>query len=260
MEILHSNIIGTGDRDLLILHGFLGMGDNWKTLARQWSEQGFRVHLIDQRNHGRSFWDKTFNYRENAADLQRYSVHHNIEKCYVLGHSMGGKTAMYWACQQPEKVKALLVADIAPKEYPPHHQAILKGMDSLDFSVLNTRKAVEEALAHYVPDWAFRQFLLKNVYWVTPGKQLGLRINIEILKEAGQAVGEALPLDFKCHLPTLFLRGETSSYILPQDELLIQHHFSNYSIADVSKAGHFLHAENPTQFSTLFLDWVDALK
>ncbi len=124
-EQSHSNILGDSGKNLLILHGFLGMSDNWKTLARQWSQQGFRVHLIDQRNHGMSFWDTNFDYEVMADDLQCYIDEQRIQKCWVLGHSMGGKTAMYWACQHPEKLQGLVVVDIAPKEYPPHHQKLL---------------------------------------------------------------------------------------------------------------------------------------
>ena len=254
MESLHANVIGDSGQDLLILHGFLGMGDNWKTLARQWSQQGFRVHLIDQRNHGRSFWDSKFTYEAMAEDLQYYITEQGIEKCWLLGHSMGGKTAMYWACQHPEQLHGLVVADITPKQYPAHHQAILRGLDSLDFSVLDSRKTVDEALAHYVPEWGFRQFLLKNVYWVAPG-QLGLRVNIEVLKYAGEAVGEGLPADFRCDRPMLFLKGATSKYILNEDKLLLEHHFSNYRLETIPDAGHFLHAENPSDFSSIFLNW-----
>lgn len=255
---LHATVLGASGTELFILHGFLGMGDNWKTLGRQWSQQGFRVHLIDQRNHGRSFWDKTFNYAALAADVEAYRQAQGIEKCIVLGHSMGGKTAMYWACQQPEALLGLVVADIAPKTYPSHHQAILKGLASLDFSQLENRKAVDAALESYIPDWGFRQFILKNVYWEAPG-QLGLRINIEVLKAAGPAVGEALPENFSCSQPTLFLRGETSGYILPEDQLLIQRHFPNHALVEIAKAGHFLHAENPQQFSDVFLNWAKKL-
>ena len=258
MSELHATLLGESGVDLLILHGFLGMGDNWKTLGKKWAEKGFRVHLIDQRNHGRSFWDPRFDYAAMTADLEAYRQKNGVGQCIVLGHSMGGKTAMYWACQHPEELLGLLVADIAPKSYPSHHQAILKGLASLDFSQLSSRKAVDAALASYIPDWSFRQFLLKNIYWVEPG-QLGLRINIEVLKQAGPAVGAPLPADFVCPKPTLFLRGVRSGYIEDQDQLLIQHHFPNAQIKDIAHAGHFLHAENPQQFSQEFLSWVEQL-
>lgn len=258
MAVLHATVLGEGGMDLLILHGFLGMGDNWKTLGRQWSQQGFRVHLLDQRNHGRSFWDTEFHYAALAADLEAYRQSQKLESCLVLGHSMGGKTAMYWACQYPNSVKGLVVADIAPKSYPSHHQAILKGLGSLDFSELKNRKEVDGALATSIPDAGFRQFLLKNVYWIQPG-QLGLRINIDILKNMGPAVGAALPDTFTCAAPTLFLRGEKSGYIEPQDRLHIQRHFPNSELIDIVGAGHFLHAENPNQFSQVFLSWVQKL-
>ena len=258
MNSLHSNILGDSGKDLLILHGFLGMSDNWKTLGRQWSQQGFRVHLIDQRNHGRSFWDSNFDYAVMADDLQCYIQEQRIQKCWVLGHSMGGKTAMYWACQHPEKLLGLVVADIAPKEYPPHHQALLKGLRSLDFSVLTTRKEVDQALEPAVPDRAFRQFLLKNVYWIAPG-ELGLRVNIDVLQYAGEAVGAALPEAFCCSRPTLFIRGEHSQYITDQDRMTLKHHFSKFEVQTVSGAGHFLHAENPKQFSEILLNWVNAV-
>ena len=113
---------------------------------------------------------------------------------------------------------------------------------------------MDEALAHYVPEWGFRQFLLKNVYWVAPS-QLGLRVNIEVLKYAGEAVGEALPSDFRCDRPVLFLKGARSEYILNEDKLLLEHHFSNHRVETIPDAGHFLHAENPSDFSSIFLDW-----
>ena len=97
MKLLHSLILGSGERHLIVLHGFLGMGDNWKTHAKRWEAQGWCVHLIDQRNHGRSFWSTEFNYPILAEDLKTYLDHHQIQKCTLLGHSMGGKTAMFFA-------------------------------------------------------------------------------------------------------------------------------------------------------------------
>ena len=119
MSILYSNIIGEEGKDLVILHGFLGMGDNWKTHAKQWALLGYRVHLIDQRNHGRSFWSSDFNYATLAQDVVAYCIEHQLDKIWVLGHSMGGKTLMHLACEFPQYIHAFVVADIAPKTYNP---------------------------------------------------------------------------------------------------------------------------------------------
>ena len=135
MEVLHSNILGAGT-PLLILHGFLGMSDNWKTLGTKYAAAGFQVHLLDQRNHGRSFWSEEFDYHTMAGDLKPYMDHHVIEKALLLGHSMGGKTAMQFACTHPDRVSKLLVADIAPKWYPPHHQQILNALVALPLDSL----------------------------------------------------------------------------------------------------------------------------
>ena len=113
---------------IIILHGFLGMGDNWKTLAKQFSALGFELHLIDQRNHGRSFHDSEFNYEVLVSDLLHYCEYYAIKNCIVLGHSMGGKTAMNYAIKYPESLSKLVIADIGPQQYPLHHQDILKAL------------------------------------------------------------------------------------------------------------------------------------
>ncbi|MGB1448639.1 MAG: alpha/beta fold hydrolase [Flavobacteriaceae bacterium] len=254
MEILHSLIIGEGDKDLLILHGFLGMGDNWKTHAKNWAEQGWRVHLIDQRNHGRSFWDKDFDYEVMANDLFNYYAAHELEQTTLLGHSMGGKVAMLFACLYPSKVEQLIVADIAPKAYPPHHQQILNGLAALDFNQIKNRKEADAALSNYVNDAATRQFLLKNIYRVTPA-QLGLRLNINVLKLASDRVGANLTPSHQYPKKTLFLKGENSGYIEAGDELLLKHHFPMMELVTIEKAGHWLHAENPAAFAAAISAW-----
>ena len=243
---LHSNIIGEGD-PIVILHGFLGMGDNWKTLANQFSALGFQVHLVDQRNHGRSFHHSKFNYELLSSDLKAYCSHHNLENIILLGHSMGGKTAMLFAALYPEIVSKLIVADISPRFYPIHHDAILEGLSSLNFEVIKSRKEAEIQLSKYVPDIGTRQFLLKNIYRVS-SEVLGLRINLETLKTHVSEVGEALAPYLKYQKETLFLRGDKSEYISVQDETLIKRQFPNAAIKTISNAGHWLHAENPVEF------------
>ena len=251
---LYSNIIGEG-QPFIILHGFLGMGDNWKTLAKQFSESNFEVHLVDQRNHGRSFHSDDFNYEVLAEDLKTYCEENNLKDIILLGHSMGGKTAMLFSTLYPELVKKLIVADISPRYYPVHHDAILNGLSSLDFSQIESRGEADDELAKYIKDKGTRMFLLKNLYWVEKG-QLGLRLNLEALKENVSEVGEALPIHAIFDKDTLFLRGDRSEYIGESDTSIIHRHFPNSDIVTISDAGHWLHAENPKDFYDAVMNFV----
>lgn len=244
--LLHSNILGQG-KPFIFLHGFLGMSDNWKTLGTKFSKLGYQTHLIDQRNHGRSFHSDDFNYDLMVKDLKEYCDEYQLKDIILLGHSMGGKTAMLFAVEYTELVKKLIIADISPRYYPTHHDDILKGLSSLDFDILESRGEADDQLKSYVPDFGTRQFLLKNLYWETKEK-LALRLNLEALIENVNEVGEALPMHSKFEKDTLFLRGDRSEYIALQDENIIKTHFPNAKIETISNAGHWLHAENPTEF------------
>lgn len=246
MQILHSNIHGQG-QPFVILHGFLGMSDNWKTLGAKFSEEGFEMHLVDQRNHGKSFHDDEFNYEILIVDLNNYCSEHGLKDIILLGHSMGGKTAMLFAVTYPELVSKLIIADIAPRFYPRHHHDILNGLSGLDFDVVKTRKEAEDILSNYVSHIPTRQFLLKNVYWKEKGI-LGLRINLEALIENIDEIGEGLPSYLIFEGDALFLKGDKSEYISDQDEKTIKSQFTNANIKTISNAGHWLHTENPTDF------------
>ena len=245
MEVLHSNIIGSGF-PLIILHGYFGMGDNWKSQANNLSED-FEVHLVDQRNHGRSFHSDEFSYELMVQDLKHYFEVKNIDKAIVLGHSMGGKTAMLFAVEYPELVEKLVVADIAPKYYAPHHHTIIDALNSVDFSILKLRTEVDDILKQSIAEEGVRQFLLKNVYRKTK-TEMAFRFNLKSLTENNPEVGEALPAYTTYNGEVLFLRGEKSNYILDDDFALISAHFENAKIETVSNAGHWLHAENPSEF------------
>lgn len=245
-KILHSKIEGQG-KPLLILHGFLGMLDNWKTLGSQYAEAGFEVHLIDQRNHGQSFWSEDFNYDVLADDLLRYIDHHDLQKGMVLGHSMGGKTAMQFACDHPERTEKLLVADIGPKYYPPHHQPIIDGLNALGPDAFTSRSNADAALKKHISDLGTRQFLLKNLYWIEKGK-LAFRFNLGVLSEKMEEIGENITASDTYHGPTLFLRGDRSEYIASDELSDFKKHFPKAEIETIENAGHWLHAENPEQF------------
>lgn len=249
MQQLYSKILGQGE-PLIILHGFLGMSDNWKTLGNQYAENGFEVHLVDQRNHGRSFHSDAFSYEIMAADLYRYCETHQLRKTDIIGHSMGGKTAMLFATMYPEKVNKLIIADIAPKYYPVHHQTILNGLLSIDFKVTKSRKDAGKQLSRYIPELGIRQFLLKNIYWKEK-EQLAFRFNLTVLNDNIEEIGKALPQDAVFPEKTLFVKGGNSEYITSQDEDLIKKHFPDSEIAVIENAGHWIQAENPKMFFSI---------
>lgn len=244
--ILHSQILGSGE-PFVILHGFLGMSDNWRTLGNKFSENGYEVHLVDQRNHGRSFHSDEFSYELMVEDLKSYCQEHSLQDIILLGHSMGGKTAMEFATTYPDLVSKLIVADIAPKSYPVHHQYILKALSSLDLPTLESREEANDLLAQYIKEQGVRLFLLKNLYRVN-SSEFGLRINLPVLTEKVGEIGVALSDGALYEGDTLFLGGEKSDYIEPADEVLIKKHFPKAMIKTVSNAGHWLHAENPDEF------------
>lgn len=256
MELLHSKILGEG-KPFIILHGFLGMSDNWKTLGSQYAENGYQVHLVDQRNHGKSFHSPDFDYELLSKDAINYMNHHGIDSAYVLGHSMGGKTAMQLATSHPERVEKLIVADIAPKFYPPHHDFIFNGLSKLNFDEISNRREADEELAKHIKDMGIRMFLLKNLYWVEQGK-LGFRFNFDVLKNKMSEIGENIAPTAIYEGPTLFLRGDRSEYIMPNDYPEIKRHFPNSEIESIDKAGHWLHAENPKQFFEMSIRFLNS--
>jgi pimeloyl-ACP methyl ester carboxylesterase len=190
-----------------------------------------------------------------VEDLKHYCDAHHLKSIFLLGHSMGGKTAMLFAAKYPELINKLLVADISPRFYPVHHDAILEGLSSLDFSLIKSRGEADEQLSHYVSDFGTRQFLLKNLYWKHKG-ELALRVNLEVLKENVSEVGEALPTYLKFDKDTLFLRGDRSEYIALSDEDIIKRHFPKAKIVTIKNAGHWLHAENPDDFFEETLNFI----
>nr|WP_315213852.1 alpha/beta fold hydrolase [uncultured Flavobacterium sp.] len=244
--MLYSKIEGSG-KPLLILHGFLGMSDNWKTLGAQFATEGYQVHLLDLRNHGRSFQSEAFSYQVMMQDVLAYCKDNSLDAINIIGHSMGGKVAMLLATTHPELIDKLIVADIGPKFYPQHHQDILAGLNAVDFSVKPSRNEVEEVMAKYIPDFGTRQFLMKNLYWKEPG-QLAFRFNLAVFNTKMDEIGVALPENLIFEKPTLFIRGGNSNYILESDFENIKHHFPNSIIETIPNVGHWLHAENPAVF------------
>ena len=252
--MIHSKIEGKG-MPLIILHGFLGMSDNWKSLGTLYANEGYEVHMLDLRNHGKSFHADEFNLNVMSSDVLKYCQYHNLSSVSIIGHSMGGKVAMLFASNYPELVEKLIVADIGPKYYPPHHQDILAALNAVDFSTQPDRANVEEVLSQFIPDFGTRQFLMKNLYWIQPG-QLAFRFNLSVFNKKIESIGEELAEDLYFDRPTLFIRGGTSNYILDSDMPSIKKFFPASELVTIPKVGHWLHAENPKlffQFTSEFL-------
>ena len=253
---LASTVIGRG-RPALVLHGLFGSGTNWRTIARRLGTR-LECHLVDQRNHGRSPHAPGMAYPDLAADVLAYLDAHRIDRAGLIGHSMGGKTAMTLALTAPERVRWLIVADIAPAPSPSDHGPILDALRALPVDSLASRSGADAALASAIPELGLRRFLLQNLI-VGDG---GVRWRIDL-----DAIAHALPdlTDFPSMSPhavydgqTLFLRGENSDYAGAHHEPRIRALFPAASIATVAAAGHWLHAEQPAAVTARIEAFLDA--
>ena len=251
---LHSLVIGDGDHHLIILHGFLGMGNNWKSYALDWAKIGYKVHLVDQRNHGRSFWSDEFNYDVLSLDIYQYMIDFKIFNATIIGHSMGGKTAMNFALNYHEMVSKLIIVDISPREYLNKNQYVLDALGSIDFDSCKSRKEIDNNLSLTIPEPEFRSFLLKNLYWETTEK-LGFRMNIEVLKK-NNSIYKSISSDNPYNGLTLFISGEMSDYGVDQDKFLIKNLFPQADIVTIKHAGHWVQVENKTDFKFVIQEFL----
>lgn len=239
--------LGQGDTKLIILHGLFGSSDNWHTLGNRLAEL-YTVYLVDQRNHGRSENTDAFSYDLMARDLAEFIDKEQITNFVVLGHSMGGKTALQYAENYAQDgFQKLIVVDIGIKKYPMHHDKILEGLMAIDPEKLSSRKEADEIMSQYVPEFMVKQFLLKNLYRKKDGSGYGWRINVPVLNREIHNIIDELKVT-TIEVPTLFVRGGKSNYIVPSDYDELLSHFTNGKIESIEESGHWIHAEAPDQF------------
>jgi len=238
---------------LLILHGLFGSLENWHGMARRLSAQ-FKVFSIDQRNHGRSPHLPEMNYELMAGDVLSLMQEAGLARAHVLGHSMGGKTAMQLALAHGQAVDQLVVADIAPKAYPPHHDQIIKALLSVDFLKIKSRRDLDAALAPSIPDTAVRQFLIKDAKPVDGSFKW--QMNIKAIAENYPHLLAAPSPGGQFAGPTLFVCGENSDYITTKDHALIRKLFPASIFEVIPGAGHWLHAEAPEAFFRIVRDFL----
>ncbi|MEL6557277.1 MAG: alpha/beta fold hydrolase [Bacteroidota bacterium] len=241
--MLNYRKLGVGE-PLIILHGVFGSSDNWQTLGKQFAEK-YEVFLVDQRNHGNSFHHEEFNYKVMASDLIELIAHENLGKVNLIGHSMGGKTVMNFACMYPEKIDKLIVVDIAPKNYPPHHQQIFKAFHAVDLANIKTRGEADKQMSAVISDFGTKLFLLKNLKRTPEGFRW--KVNLPVIEKNILEVGKGLDDDKSYNGETLFIGGGASDYIQETDHPVIKKHFPNSSIEMIPEAGHWVHAVKPNE-------------
>ena len=253
--MIFSRVYGKG-APLVIIHGLFGMSDNWNTLGKRFAEK-FNVHIVDLRNHGRSFHSNDFSYNFMAEDIEKYIHSLNLDRPIIIGHSLGGKVGMNLALRSNIKFRKLIVVDIAPKKYSvDFHKNILEFLSSISIKEFSSRVQIDELLSSEIKDFSVRQFLMKNLYRDT-NKEFNWRFNIMVLKEKLDKISGIDFLDKKINIPTLFLSGERSNYINEDDKQLISNYFDNYQIYTIENSGHWIHAEQPELFYNSVMSFIN---
>jgi pimeloyl-ACP methyl ester carboxylesterase len=247
---------GTGD-PVIIMHGLFGSGDNWRTIARMMESQ-YESIVVDMRNHGRSPHDPEMNFEVMTDDILELMSDLNLEKASLLGHSMGGKVAMQFALRYPEKVDKLIVVDIAPKHYPPHHDKVIEAIESIAPEKLTDRSEAEDAFARFLGnDQSTIQFLMKNLSRLPDGG-FEWKPNMPVIIDAYYRLMEDVMPSEPFTGPALFVRGERSRYILDEDIPHIKELFPNSSLVTIPGAGHWIHADAPELFTKTILSFLSA--
>ena len=251
--------LGQG-KPLIILHGLYGSSDNWYSIGKALSTN-FEVYLVDQRNHGHSPHSESHTYNDLQEDVFEFFNAHNISKAILIGHSMGGKTAMLFSIFHPERIEKLVIVDIAPKAYTSlqnyqshaiEHLNIMQAFLSTEISQMQSREQIDEEFAKFIIDKNIRQFLLKNVSRSNDGFKW--KLNVQALSKALPNILEGLDIKAIQHkktkpdFPVLFIKGEKSDYIVDDDLFPIKQIFPKAELVTIFDAGHWVHSEQPELF------------
>ena len=239
---------------LIILHGLLGSSDNWHSLGKIFGEH-FRTFVLDARNHGHSPHNDVFNYHAMSEDVVEFMRQKNLLSVSLLGHSMGGKTAALVSLLYQELVDKLIVVDIAPRSYQAHHDQVFTVLTSLDLSMYEYRKDIDEVLSKKIREVPLRQFLMKNLIRDDSGR-FHWKMNLEVIEKNFAQINEELPHDHQFDKPTLFIRGENSEYIQMKDLPAINQLFPHAELVTIKNAGHWVQVDAPKEFADIVLNFL----
>ncbi len=241
---------------IMILHGLFGSLDNWQTMAKSMSSHGYHVVIVDLRNHGKSPHSDEMNHEIMAQDVAELIIANQWNDVFLIGHSMGGKTAMQLALHVPDLLSKLVVVDIAPKAYSPHHNAYFDALTDLDTTSIESRSDAEEQLRERIKSPAVLQFLLKNLARQSDGSY-NWKFNLAALEENYHRLINGIISEKPFEKPTLFISGQLSDYISPGDYGEMEKLFPNSEVVVIQNAGHWVHAEQPKEFESIVLEFLE---
>lgn len=235
-------------KPLIILHGLFGLSDNWFSIGKLLAQK-YSVIIPDLRNHGQSPHSNIFNYDAMTSDILELLEDLGLESAIIMGHSMGGKVAMQFALQYPERTEKLIVVDISMRQYDERqmHIEIIKAMMAIDFEQVDSRSAVSELLKRSIPDEKVRLFIMKNLYRKTR-EQLDWRPDLKDIYQNFENIFDGISINNVYRGASLFIQGAESDYIVKSDLPALLQHFPNAVFNVVSHAGHWVHADNPEEF------------
>ena len=252
---------------VVIVHGLYGSSDNWLGIAKELSFN-FEVYIIDQRNHGKSPHNDIFNYEALADDLLEFIDEHNLKSAIFIGHSLGGKTIMQFAKKNSKRIINLIIIDIAPKSYlyslskqyeKLNHKQIIEAILSIKLDGIKKRKEINEELSFIIEEERLRLFLLKNLkrkkdnsfYWSLNFEAIHNNLEL-VLKDVGYEQFNKISIG----IPTLFIRGANSNYVLDEDIEKIKNIFVKSKVITINNAGHWLHAEQPKELIKILIEFI----
>jgi esterase len=248
--------LGEGE-PVVILHGLFGSSDNWLTQAKLFAPH-YRVLSVDLRNHGQSPHSDDFDYPSMVSDIHEFIQDQTITDPIIIGHSMGGKTAMNFALAYPDKVSKLIVVDIAPRSYNLEHYTIVEGLKAIPLDQLTSRNEADDILSQHLAEADVRQFLLKNLQRKSTGG-FSWKINLPVIANKLSNIGLDLQFQGQLKKPTLFIRGARSKYVRDEDWKRVIEIFPEAEL-ETMDTGHWVQAEKPQEFADVVMKWLSKQK
>jgi pimeloyl-ACP methyl ester carboxylesterase len=247
---------GTAAGPLIVLHGLFGAAVNWRHICQALLPTR-EVYALDLRNHGRSPHAASMTFPHMARDVLEFMDVKRLSTCDILGHSLGGKVAMQAALERPERFTRLIVADIAPKHYPPRHDDIFEAIDTIGRNAIGSRQQADELIKDILPDQATRLFLLTNLRRDDAGK-FGWRINMDAIRKNYAVIsGPPVVPGARYDNPTLFIKGGRSPYIKDEDRAEMRRLFPRAELRTIEQSGHWVHIEQPAEFLKIIREFLE---